>query len=81
MSEAREEANRRWPKDWKVEEGTWRDGAINGFVLGAEWAVNRGTLAEAWGEGYWVGINRHTGPGNPYRDHGEVDKGVGNHDN
>lgn len=42
MSEAREEANRRWPKGWNVEEGTWRDGAINGFILGAEWASNRG---------------------------------------
>ena len=38
MSEAREEAERRWPKGWDVEEGTWRDGAVNGFVLGAEWA-------------------------------------------
>ena len=38
MSEAREEAERRWPKGWDVEEGTWRDGAVNGFVLGSEWA-------------------------------------------
>lgn len=38
MSEAREEAERRWPKGWDVEEGSWRDGAVNGFILGAEWA-------------------------------------------
>ena len=38
MSEARKEAERRWPKGWDVEEGTWRDGAVNGFILGAEWA-------------------------------------------
>lgn len=24
--------------------------------------------AKAWDEGYWQGINGHTGPGNPYRD-------------
>lgn len=24
--------------------------------------------AEAWEEGYWQGINGHTGPGNPYRE-------------
>lgn len=23
--------------------------------------------AAAWDEGYWLGINGHTGPGNPYR--------------
>lgn len=41
MSDAREEANRRWPKDWNVQLGTWRDGAINGFILGAEWKAQR----------------------------------------
>lgn len=40
MSGAREEANRRWPRGWDVEEGTWRDGAVNGFILGAEWAIH-----------------------------------------
>lgn len=29
--------------------------------------------AEAWDEGYWQGINGHTGPGNPYRDCGAVE--------
>lgn len=24
--------------------------------------------AVAWDEGYWLGINGHTGPGNPYRE-------------
>lgn len=40
MSEAREEAERRWPQGWgnAIGDGTWRDGAINGFVLGSEWA-------------------------------------------
>ena len=40
MSEAREEAERRWPRGWgnAIGDGTWRDGAINGFVLGSEWA-------------------------------------------
>lgn len=28
--------------------------------------------ATAWDEGYWRGINGHTGPGNPYRASGEV---------
>jgi hypothetical protein len=39
VSEARAEAERRWPRGWDVEEGTYRDGAVSGFVLGAEWAA------------------------------------------
>jgi len=27
---------------------------------------------EAWDEGYWQGINGHTGPGNPYRDKDDI---------
>lgn len=29
--------------------------------------------AKAWDEGYWQGINGHTGPGNPYRDSGAAE--------
>ncbi len=25
-------------------------------------------LSQAWNEGYWQGINGHTGPGNPYEE-------------
>ena len=31
---------------------------------------NRKVKARAWDEGYWQGINGHTGAGNPYRDSG-----------
>lgn len=30
------------------------------------------TAAKAWDEGYWQGINGHTGPGNPYRDKDDI---------
>ena len=29
--------------------------------------------AKVWDEGYWQGINGHTGPGNPYRDSGAAE--------
>lgn len=29
-------------------------------------AHDREVKAQAWQEGYWLGINGHTGPGNPY---------------
>lgn len=32
--------------------------------------------AKAWDEGYWQGINGHTGPGNPYRDSGAAEKEI-----
>ena len=38
-----------------------------------EAALIREAKAEAWGEGYWHGINGHTGPGNPYRDCGAAE--------
>ncbi|NYF29015.1 hypothetical protein [Microbacterium sp. JAI119] len=28
--------------------------------------------ADAWDQGYWLGINGHTGPGNPYRESNHV---------
>lgn len=37
----------------------------------AEYAFDRWlnqVKAEVWDEGYWQGINRHTGPGNPYKE-------------
>jgi len=37
----------------------------------------REVAEKAWDEGYWLGINRHTGPGNPYADRsGEVSNDV-----
>lgn len=55
----RAEAERRWPRDWDVEEGTFRDGTVNGFILGAEWA-RKTVLAEvseeirALTEDWWI---------------------------
>ena len=33
---------------------------------------NRQVAEQAWDEGYWQGINGHTGPGNPYRDNDDI---------
>ena len=32
---------------------------------------------EGWDEGYWQGINGHTGPDNPYRDHNHAPRQEG----
>lgn len=56
------------------------DGLFGHYGMGARAAkydawlakVVADAKAEAWDEGYWLGINGHTGPGNPYRERNSV---------
>lgn len=44
------------------------DGRLIGSCLLPTQSTATDTVASAWDQGYWQGINGHTGPGNPYRD-------------
>lgn len=67
----------RVPASGDVKATRVRDGKIQSEATAEfdRWlaALIREAKAEAWGEGYWQGINGHTGPGNPYRDCGAAE--------